>query len=397
MEKKKNNKKIFIILGIILILIILGCLLFFIKKSHKETNESIQESIIFSDYEMASIKAITDYKTKMKNPNSLEVFEIRVYKKNATDIIIDCNEILENGKGERKLIEYVLEDNGNVTYLINTSKAGQTSSNFGEQMQITIANTIKSQWETDTDYTLIDKEKVLKNLDNENINSTIKVENIDFSKLEQAISNKDLINAVNEHERITKLNKNKEDTEKFAKITNDLQALKDEKKAELLTKVDSSYDDMTQQTSYDFKGFNEYQEKYVKEAFNSGEKVIIQPAIISKEDNINFYMIFTLIKDNWIFFDSMIFNIDGKITNISSSNFDKTTQVIGNGMVGEVAGMYLQKYPMFNALVEQIIRGNEIKIRLVGKDARGNVDFTLTQEDKENFKTLYELSMCLQN
>lgn len=392
-----EKKKVFIIIGIIVIL----CIAFFsavlLRKSNNETK---QEDITFSEYEMASIKAVADYKNKIKNPHSLEVFEIRVYKKNATDIIFDCKEIIESGKEERKLVEYGLESDGNVKYLVNTSKAGQTSTNFGEQLEITIANAVKEEWDNDTDYTSIDKEKVLNNLDkanSENNSSSKEVKDVDFSQLEQAISNKNLINAVNEHSKISKMNKSKEDTEKFATITNDLQALKDERKAELLNKVDSSYDDMTQQTQYYFKGFEEYQKKCVNEAFDKGEKVIVQPHISRDEgkNNTDFYMTFMLLKDSWIFFEDIIFNVDGELTNISKSNIEKYTEVIGNGLVSETAGMYLQKYSMFNELMEKIISGNEIKIRLVGKDAKGNVDFTLTETDKENSKNLYELSLCL--
>lgn len=381
-----EKKKIFIIIGIILILCIGIFSAVLLKKSNNETK---QEDITFSEYEMASIKAIADYKNKIKNPYSLEVFEIRVYKKNATDIIFDCKEIIENGKEERKLVEYSIGDGGNVQYLVDTSKAGQTSSNFGEQMLITIANVVRDEWDTDTDYTSIDKEKVLNNLDkanNENNNSLKEVASVDFSSLEQAISNKNLINAVNEHTKITKLNKNKEDTEKFANLTKDLQVLKDERKAELIQKVDGNYDDMTQDTIYTLKGSDNL--------FN--EDVNLIPMLVqSSKDNLTFFGLqLGFVNESWIFFESLIVNVDGDLTEISSNYYDKTKEVITGG-VFERCTLYTEKYSNFNNLVEKMINGNEIKIRFVGQAGKGNIDHVVTPSEKEHLKIFYELSLCL--
>ena len=180
----------------------------------------------------------------------------------------------------------------------------------------------------------------------------------------------------------------------------DLQNLKDERKKELLKKVDSEYDDMTQETTYNYKGYEDYQKKcayeiYNTEPYNTREKVIFNPLVTNKKDEntADFFMSFWLLRDNWIFFEKMIFNIDGNITEVSKDNIEKYTQVVEDGLVLEVAGLYLQKYPMINALVTDIINGNNVKVRLVG-DGKGNVDFTLTDTDKENLKLLFELSLC---
>ena len=45
-------------------------------------------------------------------------------------------------------------------------------------------------------------------------------------------------------------------------------------------------------------------------------------------------------------------------------------------------------------IVESIINSNETKIRLVGTNANGSVDFVLIQEEKDNLKIMYELSLC---
>lgn len=50
---------------------------------------------------------------------------------------------------------------------------------------------------------------------------------------------------------------------------------------------------------------------------------------------------------------------------------------------------------MVNTLVTDIINGKEVKIKLVGSNGKGSVDFTLTYTDKENLKVLYELLLCL--
>ena len=228
---------------------------------------------------------------------------------------------------------------------------------------------------------------------NNNVENTEETTQNDYSALksdiEKAIKEKNLIQAVNYYNVLKFAIENDENANKseYDEIKNDLQALKDERKSELLTKVNSSYDDMTQQTRYTVKG--------AKTEFD--EDVHFMP-ILGYDDKLKapiFGIQFGIVQDNWIFFDSLIINIDGTITNIDEKNFDKYTDTIGGGYIFEYCAISSYNYPMFYALVENIINGNEVKIRFVGKESRGNVDFTLTQEEKENLKILYELSLCL--
>lgn len=207
--------------------------------------------------------------------------------------------------------------------------------------------------------------------------------------IEKAISEKNLIKATSSYTilKLTADNGGKVNNERYTKITNDLQSLKDERKAELLTKVDVAYDDMTLQTSYTVKG--------AKTLFD--EDLHLMPVLKYDETNkiAIFGTQFGIVQDDWIFFDSLIINIDGDVTNISRNSFDKYTEAIGGGYIFEYSVLYLQKYPLFNALVEKMINGNEIKIRFVGKPEKGNADHIITVSEKENLAILYELSLCL--
>jgi len=213
----------------------------------------------------------------------------------------------------------------------------------------------------------------------------------DYSALEndvkKAINDKDLIKASSYYTvlKFSMENDKNADTTEYDKITNDLQALKDERKAELLTKVNSSYDDMTQVTQYTVKG--------AKTEFD--EDTHLMTVLAQDKTSVAFGTQFGIVQEGWIFFDSLIVNVDGEVTNIAKNNIDKYTETIGGGYIFEYCAISIQKYPMFNALVEKMINGNEIKVRFVGKPEKGNVDHIITASEKESLAILYELSLCL--
>lgn len=150
------------------------------------------------------------------------------------------------------------------------------------------------------------------------------------NNIKKAIDKKDLIIAdgyYNELKSLIKSNKNVDTTE-YDKITKDLQKLKKERQKELLKKVESEYDDETQVTQYVYKGYKAYEEKCMYEAFEKGEKAIFRPIIFSDANANDFYMMFFLIKDKGISFEDIIFNIDGKITNVSKDNIQRKSREI---------------------------------------------------------------------
>lgn len=243
---------------------------------------------------------------------------------------------------------------------------------------------------------ILKKDNNVANNDNSNTGNTEQKEETkknDYSALEndvkKAINEKNLIKATSYYNvlKFSMENDKNADTTEYDKITNDLQALKDERKAELLTKVNSSYDDMTQQTQYTVKG--------AKTEFD--EDVHLMPVLVynDKEKITVFGAQFGIVQEGWIFFDSLIINVDGDVTNVARNNIDKYTETIGGGYIFEYCAMSTYKYPMFNTLMEKMINGNEIKVRFVGKPEKGNVDHKITTSEKENVAILYELSLCL--
>lgn len=214
----------------------------------------------------------------------------------------------------------------------------------------------------------------------------------DYSALEndikKAINEKDLIKASSYYNvlKFSIENDKNADRTEYDKITNDLQTLKDERKTELLAKVDSKYDDMTNNTSYLLKGS--------ENVFD--EEVNLIPILVYSTANKMpvFGLQLGFVNESWIFFESLIVNVDGDLTEISSNYYDKTKEVITGG-VFERCTLYTEKYPTFNTLVEKMIKGNEIKVRFVGKAGKGNIDHVVTASEKEHLKVLYELSLCL--
>lgn len=214
----------------------------------------------------------------------------------------------------------------------------------------------------------------------------------DYSALEndikKAINEKDIIKASSYYNvlKFSIENDKNADRTEYDKITNDLQTLKDERKAELLNKVDSSYDDMTQNTSYSLKGS--------ENIFDEDTNVIPLLVKSSKNNLTVFGLQLGFVNESWIFFESLIVNVDGDLTEISSNYYDKTKEVITGGIF-ERCTLYTEKYPTFNTLMEKMIKGNEIKVRFVGQAGKGSIDHVVTPSEKENLKVLYELSLCL--
>lgn len=90
------------------------------------------------------------------------------------------------------------------------------------------------------------------------------------------------------------------------------------------------------------------------------------------------------IGSDWVFFDKIIFNIDGKRSVINISSFDKTTDV-NNGSVFE--GIDLD-YITHKELINEIIHSKSTIVRFSGKY---NSDMTISSSQKNAMKDMVEL------
>ena len=164
-QKKEKNfimKHIKIIL-VIIVIIIVG-IIGFIAYNKKVEQDKIQAEIeanMLTDDEKMIATIIKKYQKALKNPESMVIFEIRKYDK---FVLMDTSG--QNGFGgtTRDIVSYSFDG----MYLGNDSKADRkitTYTSSEDRLEIILAQGIKKNWNTKTDYLLMDKDKILRNLD----------------------------------------------------------------------------------------------------------------------------------------------------------------------------------------------------------------------------------------
>lgn len=159
----KKNIKIISIVAIVLLAIIIGVIAYNKKAEKEKIEEQIQAETLTEDEKMV-VKIVKDYKSALKNPESLQVFEIRKYDK---FVLMDTSGQNGFGGNTRSIVSYSLDGE----YMGNDNKADRKVTKYTsaeDELEILVAQAIEKNWTTRTDYEVIDKDKILKNLDQEN-------------------------------------------------------------------------------------------------------------------------------------------------------------------------------------------------------------------------------------
>lgn len=139
----KNNNK-YIILGLVILALIIATITFIFIKSNK-----------LSPLETKAVEILTDYKQKLKNPNSMQVFEIRYkqsYNKNNElyyKFYIDCAGQNGFGGNTRSIVYYTFDKDGKLSYLGDDDKADRTITKYtsnSDAIEITMAKLIQKEW-----------------------------------------------------------------------------------------------------------------------------------------------------------------------------------------------------------------------------------------------------------
>lgn len=144
----KINKKI-IIIGIIILIIGIIFSGIIVKKNKLTENERL------------AIEIIKDYKSNLKNPNSLEIFEIRIYD----DFVMFDNAGQNSFGGQtRNIVSYDKEEK---RYSGNSSKANYKITkytNYEDRIEILLAQTIQTIWSSENviQYESVDVKRVMK-------------------------------------------------------------------------------------------------------------------------------------------------------------------------------------------------------------------------------------------
>lgn len=166
-QDKMNNGKKFIrqhikvvsIIVIVLLVVAAG----FIAYNKKIENDIIQANALTEDEKMV-VAIVKKYKSALKNPESMQIFEIRKYD---SFVLMDTSGQNGFGGSTRDIVSYSFDG----TYMGNDSKADRKITKYTsteDRIEIVFAQAIKKNWTTRTDYVVINKDKILRNLDQEN-------------------------------------------------------------------------------------------------------------------------------------------------------------------------------------------------------------------------------------
>ena len=178
-KNKKNTRKDFIkqhikVISIIVIVLIVGAI-GFIAYNKKIEQDRIQAEIqanTLTDDEKIGAKAVNILKSNLKNQDSLNVYEIwyRKSKTSAEQVLIDYS--AQNGFGGTNRNVALVE---NDKFWGSDSKADNKITKYTEQdemVEILMAQGIHSLWNSkgseSAPFTQLDKDKILRNLDQVN-------------------------------------------------------------------------------------------------------------------------------------------------------------------------------------------------------------------------------------
>lgn len=134
-----------------------------------------------------------------------------------------------------------------------------------------------------------------------------------------------------------------------------------------MDEIEVEYDDFDDVSTLYYQGLNDI----------SSENYIV-PFITTEENSMNLLIGFE--KENWLFAENVIFNIDGERESFGTFDFD--TETLGGRLIREED----IKTNIDDELIEEIVEADEVKMRFEG--SKGELDYTLTANDINAIKTI---------
>lgn len=382
MEKKNNKTKIIII--VVSILVIIGIVIGSIV---------LLNSLKFSKelkycYEEINNYNIENFAKKIDEHSTDEKFEEKAYNQ-LFKAIDEKIENIKNGQNDKDLQE-----------MINNLIKDEKYSKIKEKLQSKLllaqgysilnnANEEIEQLNYEKAYTYLNQVINSQKDKNQNIVdiATNKQNEIKDKLKEQVIANAQNEITNNNYEKAEQILLPYKDigiqeiTDLYNSIQNEIKQQKENKKAELLKKLDSKYDDMYATTYISPKGIN-----------STSRKIHMAPYLAIDKNTKTLYIDLGFQEDDWIFFKQITFNIDGEITNISVKYNDIQRDTVWGDGIYEYIPLSQSKYANIFKLIENIINGNQVKIRFTGDQYY--TDYVITEREKQGLKDIYELYKC---
>ena len=176
-KDKINNGKNFIRQNIKVISIILGIIIVgivgFIGYNKKVEQDKIQAEIeanTLTDDEKMIASVVKKLQSSLKNPNSLQVFEIIYTKGSDSSATVIIDSAGQNGFGgtTRRRYMYLTKTDGTITYWGDDDKADTTITKYtstADRLEIAASKVVKEYWTKRENYIIADTNKIMKNLD----------------------------------------------------------------------------------------------------------------------------------------------------------------------------------------------------------------------------------------
>ena len=167
-EKIKANKRIVFTILLIVIIIIGGIVAYNKKIEQDKIQAEIQANTLSEDEKMIA-RVIMKLKKSLKNPESLQVFEI-IYSKESdglTRVIIDCSAQNGFGGSTRDRNMYLVKSDGTINYFGNDYKSDKTVTKYtssSDKLEIAEAKVVREYWTKRENFFTANSEKIMRNL-----------------------------------------------------------------------------------------------------------------------------------------------------------------------------------------------------------------------------------------
>lgn len=161
----KQHVKVIIIITIVLLVGIIGTIVY-----NKQVEQAEIQANALTEDEKMIVNVVKKLKTSLKNPESLQVFEIIYSKSSDMSATVIIDSAGQNGFGgtTRRRYMYLTKADGTITYWGDDDKADKTVTKYTstkEKLEIAASKVVREYWNKRENYFVVDKDKIMRNLE----------------------------------------------------------------------------------------------------------------------------------------------------------------------------------------------------------------------------------------
>lgn len=172
LEKIKTNKRLLITILVVIAIVIVEIVGYNKKVEQDRIQAEIQANTLTEDEKMIA-SVVKKLQSSLKNPDSLQVFEIIYHKGDDESATVIIDNSGQNGFGgtTRRRYMYLIKTDGTITYWGDDDKADKTITKYtsaSDKLEIAAAKVVKEYWTKRESYFVADTDKIMRNLDQAN-------------------------------------------------------------------------------------------------------------------------------------------------------------------------------------------------------------------------------------